>query len=317
MDPRYLVKRVLYSLFSLWLVLTIVFVITHLLPGSVANIILGQQATEENIAEVKQQLGLDRPLHVQYVDWFSDLLVGDWGTSFLYQVPVSEIVLPRVIRTLQLALVTITVVTLVAIPLGVLAAEMHNTYVDTVVTGLSYVGVSIPSFVTGTVLLLLFTTPPLDFFPGGGYEPFRNGVGTALYHMALPVASLTVIMVAYIMRQTRASMIEALQSDYVRTARLHGVGELRVLFKHALRNGILPTITVIALNFGWLLGSLVIIEQIFQYPGLGKLLVQAISARDLPVIQIAIIIPTVGYILANFLADVTYTVLDPRITLGD
>lgn len=317
MDPRYLVKRTLFSLFSLWLVLTIVFVMTHLLPGSAANIILGQQATEENIEQIKAELGLDRPLHVQYVDWFTDLVTGDWGTSFLYGVPVASMILPRVIRTLQLAVVTITAVTLIAVPLGVLAAELHNSAVDTFVTGVSYVGVSVPSFVTGTVLLLLFTTPPLDIFPGGGYVPLGESVVGWFRHLVLPVASLTVIMVAYIMRQTRASMIETLQSDYVRTARLHGVGELRVLFKHALRNGLLPTITVIALNFGWLLGSLVIIEQIFQYPGLGKLLVQAISERDLPVIQIAIIIPTVGYILANFAADVLYTVLDPRITLGD
>lgn len=315
MDSRYLIKRSLSSVFSLWLVLSLVFVITHLLPGSAANIILGQQATEANIAEVRNQLGLDQPLHVQYVDWFTDLVTGAWGTSFLYKVPVSEMVLPRMIRTLQLALVTIVVVSLIAIPLGVLAAELHNSTTDSIITGISYIGVSVPSFVTGTVLLLFFTTPPLDLFPGGGYEPIRNGVVPWLYHLVLPVASLTVIMVAYIMRQTRASMIETLQSNYVRTARLHGVSELGVLFKHALRNGLLPTITVIALNFGWLLGSLVIIEQIFQYPGLGKLLVQAISARDLPVIQIAIIIPTVGYIIANFIADVLYTVLDPRITL--
>lgn len=317
MDPRYLVKRVVYALFSLWLVLTIVFIVTHLLPGSAANIILGQQATEENIAEINKQLGLNRPLHVQYVDYFTDLVTGEWGQSFLFQVPVAQLVVPRMIRSLQLAFVTIVVVTLIAIPLGVLAAEMHNSAIDSLVTGISYIGVSVPSFVAGTILLLVFTTPPLDYFPGGGYVPLRKGVLAWLWHLALPVASLTVIMVAYIMRQTRASMVETLQSDYVRTARLHGVSEPRVLFKHALRNGLLPAITVIALNFGWLLGSLVIIEEIFQYPGLGKLLVQAISARDLPVIQIAIIIPTVGYIGANFLADIAYTALDPRITLGD
>lgn len=144
-----------------------------------------------------------------------------------------------------------------------------------------------------------------------------EGIVPWLYHLTLPVVSLTIVMMAYVMRQTRASMIEALQSEYVRTARLHGISEVKVLFRHALKNGLLPTITVIALNFGWLLGGIVIIEQIFQYPGLGKLLLDSISSRDIPVVQIAIIIPTLGYIIANFVADLLYSYLDPRIKLGE
>lgn len=317
MNVAYLAKRILYALFSLWVVLTVVFAMTHVLPGSAANIVLGQQATEERIETVEEELGLDRPLHVQYVDWLTDVLVGDWGTSFISDEPVVAMVVPRLWRTLQLAALTLAVVVALAIPLGVAAAAMHNTVVDDLITDASYLGVSIPSFVSATLLLLLFTGPPLDLLPSGGYAPIGEGVGPWLTHLVLPVASLTIVLVAHIMRQTRTEMIEALQSEYVRTARLKGLGEVTVLFKHALRNGLLPAITVIALNVGWLLGSLVIVETIFSYPGLGKLLVEAIQARDLPLIQFAILIPTAGYIFANLATDVAYTYLDPRITLGD
>lgn len=303
--------------FSTWLVLTLVFIITHILPGSVAQIILGTHATEASIAQIEQQLGLNLPFHIQYINWFSDFLVGNWGMSFVSGIPVIDMVIPRMFRTLELALLTILVVTLIAIPVGVFAAKLQNSKWDTLVTGISYIGISIPSFVSGTLLLFLFTQDPLNLFPGGGYQPISEGIFPWLSHLTLPVVSLTIVMMAYVMRQTRASMIEALQSEYVRTARLHGISEVKVLFKHALKNGLLPTITVIALNFGWLLGGIVIIEQIFQYPGLGKLLLDSISSRDIPVVQIAIIIPTLGYIIANFVADLLYSYLDPRIKLGE
>lgn len=317
MNLRYLGKRIVYMGFSTWLVLTLVFVITYILPGSVAEIILGTHATEESIAEIQQQLGLNQPLHVQYFDWLSNFLVGNWGVSYVTGTSIMKMVVPRTIRTLQLALLTIIVVTMIAIPVGVFAAKMRNSMWDSIVTGISYVGISTPSFVSGTVLLMALSTPPLSLFPSGGYVPISEGIIPWLRHLILPVASLTIVMMAYVMRQTRASMIEALQSEYVRTARLHGVEEIKVLFKHALKNGLLPTITVIALNFGWLLGGIVIIEEIFQYPGLGKLLMDSISSRDLPVVQIAIIIPTLGYIIANFVADLLYSYLDPRIKLGE
>lgn len=317
MNWLYLGRRLLFSAITVWFVLTVVFAMVNVVPGSAADILLSQQATEENVEQVEEELGLNEPLHERYIDWMGGVVTGDWGDSLITKQPVLSMVIPRTIRTFQLALATLLLVSVLAIPAGVLAAAMRDTLVDSVISSLAYIGVSIPSFVTATILIILFTQPPLELFPSGGYVPLSEGVIPWLHHMALPIISLTIILVAHVLRQTRGSMIESLQSEYVWTARLKGVSEVKVLFFHALRNGLLPTITVLAFNFGWLLGSLVIVEQIFRYPGLGQLLVEAISDRDMPLIQAAIIIPTVGYIAANLLADLLYTALDPRINLGE
>ena len=181
----------------------------------------------------------------------------------------------------------------------------------------SYIGLSIPSFVSATLLLMFLTSPPLELFPKGGYVPISQGVVPWLHHLLLPAIAMNTIILAYVLRQTRSSMVETLESDYIRTARLKGVAERNVLFKHGLRNGLLPTVTVLALNFGWMMGSVVIIEQIFAFPGMGELIVQAIENRNLTVIQAGILVPTIAFILANFAADIVYTMLDPRISLGD
>ena len=317
MNVAYLAKRVLIAVLSLWVVATAVFAMTHLLPGSAANIILGTTATDESVQQVRQQLGLNRPLWVQYVDFVGGVFVADFGTSFVSDQPVIDMVVPRLNRTLQLALVATLISVVTAIPLGVVAASRRNGWVDSVISTTSYVGVSIPSFVSATLLLLFLTTPPLSLFPTGGYvAPTEDIVGWA-YHIILPAISLNVIIFAYVMRQTRSSMIETLESDYIRTARLKGVGEYNVLFKHALRNGLLPAITVVAINFGWMMGSVVIVETIFNYPGMGKLIIRGITNRDLPLIQAGILVPTAAFITANLLADIVYTYLDPRISLGE
>lgn len=317
MNYLYLVKRTTIALLSVFIVVSVVFGITTLLPGSAANIVLGTEATEQSIQQVNRELGLDRPLPVQYVDFVGGVMTGDFGESLISGQPVMEMVWPRLLRTLQLAAVAMLISVVVAIPLGILAAAERDTIVDHVVTSGSYVGLSIPSFVSATLLLLFLTTPPLELFPKGGFVPISEGVIPWLHHLLLPAIAMNTIILAYVLRQTRSSMVETLESDYIRTARLKGVAERNVLFKHGLRNGLLPTVTVLALNFGWMMGSVVIIEQIFAFPGIGELVVQAIDNRDLPVIQAGILVPTIAFIFANFAADVTYTMLDPRISLGD
>ncbi|WP_254522290.1 ABC transporter permease [Natrinema caseinilyticum] len=310
-------KRTVIALVSVFIVTSVVFGVTTLLPGSAANIVLGTEATEEAIQQVNEDLGLDRPLMVQYVDFVIGVFTGDFGESLISGQPVMEMVWPRLLRTLQLAFVATLISVVTAIPLGILAAAKRDTMFDYLTTGGSYVGLSIPSFVSATLLLLFLTTPPLALFPKGGYVPISEGVIPWLYHLLLPALAMNTIILAYVLRQTRSSMVDTLESDYIRTARLKGIAERNVLFKHGLRNGLLPTVTVLALNFGWMMGSVVIIEQIFAFPGMGELIVQAIDNRNLPVIQAGILVPTIAFILANFVADIIYTMLDPRISLGE
>jgi peptide/nickel transport system permease protein len=312
----YLIKRLLYSIGLLWAVMTLLFGFVHLLPGSAATMILGQSATEQSIQQVEQQLGLNRPLFFQYFDWLTGVLVGDWGTSLVANQPVTEMVWPRLLRSLQLAIISTIIVIVSAVPLGVIAAANRGSVFDRIVSNTSYLGVSLPEFVSGTLLVLFLAGQPLELFPTGGYAPLSEGVFTWLSYLILPAMTLTLILFAHVMRQTRSSMIDSLNSEYIRTARLKGLDEKTVLFKHALRNGLLPTITVIAINFGWMMGSLVVVEQVFTYPGLGRLIINAIEARDLPLIQIGILIPTASYIFANLLTDLLYSLLDPTVDFG-
>jgi peptide/nickel transport system permease protein len=317
MNYLYLLKRLVYMLAAVLAVSSAVFAITTLVPGNVANYILGTGATEERVAQVEADLGLDRPIYLQYLDFVGGVLTLDFGESFVSGQPVSEMIWPRLIRTLQLATVAMTISVVTAIPLGIVAAAKRDTIVDQLITTTSYVGLSIPSFVSATLLLLLFTSPPLELFPRGGYVALKNGVIPWLHHLLLPAIAMNTVILAYVLRQTRSSMVETLESEYIRTARLKGVAESKVLFGHAFRNGLLPTVTVLALNFGWMMGAVVIIEEIFAYPGVGEMIIQAVDSRDLPVLQAAILVPTIAFIIANFVADIVYTLLDPRITLGE
>lgn len=317
MNYLYLVKRTAIAVLSVFVVASAVFAVTTLLPGSAANVVLGTEATEEAVQQVNEDLGLDRPLPVQYADFVVGVFTGDFGESLISGQPVMEMVWPRLLRTLQLAAVASLISVVTAIPLAIVAAAKRDTVIDHLTTGGAYIGLSIPSFVSATLLLLFLTTPPLALFPKGGFVPIQEGVVPWLHHLLLPALAMNTVILAYVLRQTRSSMVDTLESDYIRTARLKGVAERNVLFKHGLRNGLLPTVTVLALNFGWMMGSVVIIEQIFAFPGMGELIVQAIENRDLPVIQAGILVPTIAFIFANFAADIVYTMLDPRISLGE
>jgi peptide/nickel transport system permease protein len=316
-NTLYLAKRIFISIVSVFIVASVVFGMTMALPGSAANIVLGQRQTEEAVAEVEQDLGLDRPLHEQYIDFLTNTATLDFGESLVSGEPVMSLLVPALQRTLELALVAMLLSIVVAIPLGVITASKRDSWLDKMTLNISYVTVSVPSFVSATVLLLFLTSPPLDLFPSGGHEPFMEGPVTWLHHLILPAIAINFVVLTYVLRQTRSSMIETLESDYIRTARLKGVSERNVLLRHALRNGLLPAVTVLALNFGWMMGAVVIIEEIFTYPGIGRLIVRSISSRDLPVIQAAVLVPTVAFIFANLLADIIYTLLDPRVSLGE
>lgn len=313
----YLVKRLGYIAVTLLLISFIVFAVTQLLPGNAAVLILGKHATNESIAALEQQLGLDDPWYVQYGNWLFDFVTGDWGRSYSNDKAVTAMVFPRLIRSAQLAAVTLSLVVLTGIPLGVLAAIKQDSVWDLLASTGGYIGVSFPEFVTGTLFLFLFAGPVFQVFPFGGYEPLRSGVVTWLKHLVLPSVTLTIILIAHVMRLTRSEVVEVLRSDYVRTARLKGLLESKVLFKHALRNGLLPTITLLALDVGYLLGSIVVVEEVFSYPGLGRLVVRVIQSRDLPVLQAAVMVIAVVYTFANLAADIVYTYLDPRIEYGE
>jgi peptide/nickel transport system permease protein len=313
----YLGKRIVIAVLSIMVIASLVFGMTTALPGSAAEIVLGTSQTEEAVDELEEEMGLDRPLHERYVDFMVGTFTLNWGDSLVSNEPVKDRIVPRLQRTLELSIFAMLMTIVTAIPLGIVTASRRGSALDNVVTSVSYLGISMPDFVSGSLLLLVFTTGTLDILPNGGYVPFNEGVVPWMTHLILPAIALNVIVFSYVLRQTRSSMIQTLESKYIRTARLRGAPETRVLFKHALRNGLLPTVTVLALNFGWMMGSVVIVEEIFTYPGLGELIVQAISQRDLPVIQAAIMVPTITFILSNLAADIIYTLLDPRITLGD
>lgn len=314
---RYLLKRLGYVGLTLFIVSFIVFGITQMLPGNAAVMILGEFATEAKIQALEQQLGLNKPWYVQYVDWLTGVLTGDWGESYVMNQSIEAVISTRLVNSAQLALLTFTEVVLIGIPLGVIAAIKRDTIYDSTISAASYIGISVPEFVTGTLLILLLGGPIFDVFPSSGYVPIEEGIVPWLTHLALPSITLTILLLAHVLRQTRSGMIETLKSEYVRTARLKGMSEPTVIAKHALRNGLLPTITVLALDLGYLMGSIVIVEEVFAYPGLGRLVVFAIQNRDLPTLQISVLIIAATYAFANLAADLIYTYLDPRIDYGE
>lgn len=311
----YTIKRLGYIVLTLILVSLIIFAATHLLPGSAANLILGTQATEEKIENTKRRLGLDRPLHIQYIDWFEDVVTGDWGNSLVMSRPILPIIKVRLRNSAMLAVFALISVILIGIPLGVLSAIKNGSRFDALILTGAYMGISLPEFVTGTLLILIFSGL-LSLLPSGGYTPFGENPINWVRHMILPTATLTILLLAHVIRQTRSSMINVLNSDYIRTARLKGLEEKKVIVRHALKNGLLPTVTVIAMDLGYLMGSIVVVEEVFAYPGLGRTIVFAITNRDVPLLQIAILIVAATYTFANLAADLIYAYLDPRISYG-
>jgi len=308
----YLTKRLLLVVYTLLIVSLLVFAITQLLPADAAVTLLGQSATPEALAALRARLGLDQPAWVQFSHWLMAVLHGDLGVSMRNGQPVLGSLLDALGRSLLLAGCSLLLMLLIAIPLGIVAAVRRGRPVDLIIGVLSYIGVSLPEFVTATLLVLLFA----DFWqllPATGYVPLGDNFGEGIRHLILPTLTVSMIMVAHVSRMVRSEMIDVLETDYIRAARLKGLSRRRVLLRHALRNGLLPTITIVALDVGYLLGGIVVVEEIFNIPGIGRELLVAVAARDLPAIQGGVLILAATYCLVNFVADLAYAYLDRRI----
>jgi peptide/nickel transport system permease protein len=308
----FVVQRLLATIPVLAMVAIFVVLMLRMTPGDPAAIIAGDNATTAQILEIRSQLGLDRPLIEQFLIWFQDLLHGDLGQSFFFKAEVSDLIGQRVGPTLALAASTMVITILVAVPLGVVAAYRHGTWIDRLVMAFSVAGFSIPVFVLGYLLIWIFSLK-LGLFPVQGYVGPESGIGPFLHRLVLPSLTLSVIYIALIARITRASMLEVMGEDYVRTARAKGLTERTVLVRHALRNAAVPIVTVIGIGIALLIGGVVVTESVFNIPGLGRLTVDAVLGRDYPTIQGVILVFSFAYVLINLLIDLSYTLLDPRI----
>ncbi|HET9109668.1 MAG TPA: ABC transporter permease [Ktedonobacterales bacterium] len=311
----FLVRRLIFMIPVALLVSFVTFMMIHLIPGDPARVLLGESATPQTVAALRHQLGLDKPLMTQYVLWLGQALHGNLGDSIQLQQPVTQAILQRLPVTAELGIVSLIVSVALAIPLGVLAAGTRNTPIDWFINVLSLIGTAIPNFVLGLVLIL-FLAVVLRPFPPGGYVPFTQDPLGNLRDLVLPVITLATGAVAGNMRQVRASMIEVLSQDYIRTARAKGLRRGRVYFVHALRNALLPLLTIVGLQAGAILGGAVIIESIFLWPGVGMLAIQSILSKDYPVVQGVVLLSALSYMLVNLLVDVGYGALDPRISLS-
>jgi len=308
----FLARRLLSTIPVLLIVSLLVFLMLRLTPGDPAAVMAGDAASTEQIAQIRTGLGLDRSIPEQYAIWFGNVLRGDLGQSFYYKTNVATLIGQRLEPTLSLALITITIAVLVAVPLGVLAAWRFGGWLDRGLMGFSVLGFSVPVFVMAYMLIWLVSLK-LGWLPVQGYKRLADGVGPWLYHLTLPAITLSIIYIALIARVTRASVLETLGEDYIRTARAKGLPEATVLMRHALTNAAVPIITVIGIGIALLIGGVVVTESVYAIPGLGRLTVDAVLARDFPTIQGVILLFSFAYVLINLLVDLSYVFFDPRI----
>jgi peptide/nickel transport system permease protein len=308
----FILRRLLATIPVLGMVALFVFFMLRMTPGDPAAVLAGDNGSPQQIEEIREQLGLNRPIPTQLVIWFGKLLQGDLGESFFFKKPVTQLILFRIEPTLALATVTLIITILVAVPLGVIAAYRHGSWIDRLVMGFSVLGFSVPVFVMGYLLIYIFAIE-LKLFPVQGYKSIADGFWPFLHRLLLPGATLSVIYIALIARITRASMLEVLDEEYIRTARSKGVKERVVLLSHALRNASVPIVTVIGIGIGLLIGGVVVTESVYNIPGLGRLTVDAVLARDYPTIQAVILLFSFVYVIINLAVDLVYCLLDPRI----
>jgi peptide/nickel transport system permease protein len=313
---QFLLRRIVAVLPVLFVVSLVVFLILRLAPGDPAAVIAGNSATNEDIAKIQVQLGLDRSIPVQYGIWMGNVFRGDLGFSYYLNKPVTELIAQRVEPTLSLAFGTVILALLIAVPLGTVAAWRMGGWLDRLLSGFSVAGFSVPVFVIGYLLIYLFAIR-LEWLPVQGYKsisgPSAAGPWAWMRQLILPWMTLAMIYVALIARVTRASVSEALTEDYIRTARAKGISETAVLLRHALANAAVPIVTVVGIGIALLIGGVVVTETVYAIPGLGSLTVDAVLNRDFPVIQGLVLLFSVSYVLINLLVDLSYLVLDPRI----
>lgn len=304
---RRIATRVLITLPAIWLILTMVFLLVHIVPGDPVQQMLGEDARTEDVTQLRHSLGLDQPILTQYGHYLAGLVRGQWGRSFRFGTPVFGLVVQRYPATLELAFAAILICAAIAIPAGVAAARRRGQGTDHAVALLTLLGLSVPNFALGPLLILLFSIE-IGWLPVSG----RGGAS----HLILPAVTLGAALAAILTRMVRSSMMEELSADYVRTARAKGLTERRVLFRHALPNAMVPIVTILGLQFGTLLAGTIVTESIFSWPGIGRLTVQAIQARDYPLLQGCILAIALSYVLVNLLTDFVYSFLDPRIRVS-
>ncbi|HHU94030.1 MAG TPA: ABC transporter permease [Alcaligenaceae bacterium] len=309
---NFILRRAVASIPVMFVVAMVVFALLRLTPGDPAAIIAGDSATPDQLDQIRRMMGLDQPIYTQFFMWIGQLLSGDLGTSLLSGVPVAEMIAQRMGPSIALSLSTITVAVLIAVPLGILAAWRQGKTLDRLVMAISVMGFSVPVFVTAYVLILLFSIK-LGWFPVQGYKPLSAGFWPFIRSISLPTVALSTVYIALIARITRTSIIEVMGEDFIRTARAKGMKEYRVLLGHALRNAAVPIVTIIGVGIAMLISGVVVTESVFNLPGLGRLVVEAVLARDYPVIQALILLFAFIYVLINLIVDALYTVFDPRI----
>jgi peptide/nickel transport system permease protein len=309
---RYLARRVIAFAITLLLVSFVTFVVVYVIPGDPAEIILGTEGSPEALAALRTRLGLDRPLLLQYLEWLKHALIGNLGVSIQYDVPVGQLIASRLPVTFPLAGLAISLTIVAGIPLGILAASRHRRPGDVGTMLFSQLGMAIPSFWAGLLLMLLFSVY-LGWFPAGGFTSWAETPAGALRSLVLPAVALGLVQTAVLTRTTRSALLEVLREDYVQTARSKGLSDRLVLYKHALKNSFITIVTLLGLQIGHLLAGSIIIENVFYLPGLGRLVLGAIGARDLPVVQGVVLFMATVIVIVNFAVDLLYGWLDPRI----
>jgi peptide/nickel transport system permease protein len=308
----YVIRRLLALIPVALVVGTVAFVLIHLAPGDPASVIAGPDATTDDIQRIERQLGLDRPLPVQLVGWYGRLLQGDLGRSIFLRKPVVEAILDRVEPTLLLTLCAMFIAMLIGVPSGVISARYHNSATDQGFMVLALVGISIPNFLLGLLFVLVFGVW-LGWFPVAGYSPLEDGWTRTLRSLVLPAFALGLVQSALIARITRSSMLDVLSEQFITTGRAKGLSERAVVYKHALRNALVPTVTVIGISFAVLISGAVVVETVFNIPGLGRLIISAVLRRDYPVIQGVVLCISGVYMLVNLMVDLSYVLIDPRV----
>jgi peptide/nickel transport system permease protein len=308
----YIVRRILTTVPVMGVVAVAVFLLLHLTPGDPATVIAGDYARPEDIVRIRAQLGLDQPLYIQFFTWIGNVLTGDLGVSIFSNLPVTKLIGQRLEPTLALAVATIVFAVVVAVPLGVIAAWRAGSFADRAIMVFSVLGFSVPVFVIGYALMWGFSLK-LGWFPVQGYKPIAEGIVPFLRSIALPTFALGIIFIALIARITRASVLEVLTEDYIRTARAKGLDNRTLLIRHALKNAAVPIVTIIGIGIALLIGGVVVTESVFNIPGLGRLTIDSVLRRDYPVIQGVILMFSFVFVVVNLLIDLSYTVLDPRI----
>lgn len=309
---RYFIRRLLLIVPVLFGVSTALFVLMRVVPGDVARTILGQNASDEALAALRHQMGLDRPLIVQYADWLRALAHGDLGRSLRNGYPVTTLILQRFPATLELTMAAMVISLSTAVPLGIAAAVRRGSWVDHLTAAIGLAGVSVPSFWLGT-LLILFVALKLRWLPPFGYVPLTDNVFDGLRVVLMPAVTLGASMTAVVMRMMRSTMIEVLNEDFIKTARAKGLAERRILYGHALKNALIPVLTIVGLQTGFLFGGAVIIENLFAWPGIGRLTLDGIFQRDYPVVQGTVLFVAALFVFINLVVDMLYGYLDPRI----